>query len=235
MNQLKKVLNSPEPHLAVVITDLASERRTEFPDGAVDVVELRIDKFSNITPDAIRETCQAYRHIPLLATIRQSLEGGGWEGTNTERRKLFKAILPYVDAIDIELASGDVKTVQLAKDAGKVVIASSHDFEKTPSERELALRRRKALYELGADYFKIAATADSEAELGRLVKLVTRFKQDKNTIAVAMGSYGPLSRVVLPALGSRLTYASVSKVAVAPGQMDYLETRGLLDKLYPAS
>jgi 3-dehydroquinate dehydratase-1 len=170
--------------------------------------------------------------LPTLLTIRTADEDGGWNDTEPKRLELFTKLMPHYDGADVEIASPIFsEVIAVAHDLGKVVIASSHDFLGTPSLQALEDLHSQAQEE-GADYTKIAATANTGEEYRRL-KTFTRNNQ--NVIVVAMDRYGPLSRIALPGLGSHLTYASSSSsTAVAPGQMNYEDTDRLLRKVYPS-
>jgi 3-dehydroquinate dehydratase-1 len=70
------------------------------------------------------------------------------------------------------------------------------------------------------------------AELRTLLD-VTRAAGARPVATLAMGPLGPLSRFVLSAAGSLLTYASVG-TPTAPGQMPLAELAVLVRRLFPA-
>jgi 3-dehydroquinate dehydratase-1 len=61
----------------------------------------------------------------------------------------------------------------------------------------------------------------------------TLAQRTAGVVTLGMGPWGPLTRVVLPAAGSLLTYGSVGR-PTAPGQVSVAELRGLFDSLLPA-
>ena len=83
---------------------------------------------------------------------------------------------------------------------------------------------------MGADITKIAAMALGGKDVQRLAAFTIE-NADKNIITIAMGSEGTCSRVLFPALGSLLTYASLGE-STAPGQLPYSDTFDILRRLY---
>jgi 3-dehydroquinate dehydratase-1 len=110
------------------------------------------------------------------------------------------------------------------------VMLSTHDFDATPPRTELLARVARA-FDAGADVAKVAAHAPSLAELQVLLD-VTRGVSPAPIVTLAMGATGPLSRLVLPAAGSLLTYAAAG-APTAPGQLPLDELAALFDRLLP--
>jgi len=111
------------------------------------------------------------------------------------------------------------------------VILSAHAFDAMPPEDALRAAIERAA-ELGADLTKIAALAGDAEELRRLLA-VTLAARDRHVVTLAMGPMGPLSRLVLPAAGSLLTYGHVGR-PTAPGQLGVAELAAELRRLYPS-
>lgn len=232
MNRLQETLDCQGPSLAVTITDELDDQTLSNVLGTADVAEYRVDKFPYLESDYIISQARRLKKLPILATIRIGEEGGDYAGTEEERIRLFSLLMGLVDGVDVELASKSAsEVIDIAHQSGKVAVVSMHDFTSTPSVGNLYDRYWQA-NELGADYVKFAISANTAQEFQRLAAF-TISHGDENLITVAMGSYGPISRVVLPALGSRLTYAFSGNSAIAPGQMDFRETRELLYRLIP--
>ena len=131
----------------------------------------------------------------------------------------------------MEIASPIARTaIEAARIAGKLAIASFHDFERTPDARSLA-GRVEAGRALGADVVKIAAQVRGAADLRTLARvLVERDDAGPGLIVIGMGDAGVASRVLFPALGSLLTYASAG-TQTAPGQLALDEAVALLRRL----
>src|SRR5258705_10208851 len=106
MATLRERLADEVPLVAVSFGDDAAERDAALVrDLGVDVAELRIDWYSAIEPDHVRAQVDRFRGLPTLATIRSKAEGGHWSGGEPDRLRLFEAVLPAVDAIDVELSA----------------------------------------------------------------------------------------------------------------------------------
>ena len=135
MNAFRSLLDSDRPAIAVSFTDTDPERlAAEAATAAVDVAELRIDRFADTSTTHVVETVRSFGALHTLATIRSRQEGGTWTRPDTERLNLFSAVIPWVDGVDIELSSVDIRTdvIDDAHRNGKLVIVSYHNFEATP-------------------------------------------------------------------------------------------------------
>jgi 3-dehydroquinate dehydratase-1 len=220
------------PLVAVPFDDRAARAEVAaLAARGLDVAELRVDLFGSVERDHVLGLLPAFAGVATLATIRSAAEGGGWKGPEPERLALYRALAPHVDAIDVEIASGIARdAIASARDAGKLAIASFHDFEKTPSVEALGavVAQGRAL---GAGVVKIAAAARSPADLRALARVLVS-RDDLGMIVIGMGAEGVASRVLFPALGSLLTYASVDR-QTAPGQLPLDELVALLRRLTP--
>jgi 3-dehydroquinate dehydratase-1 len=223
------------PAVAVSFTDADKAFDIEEARQAgVALAELRIDLFADQTPDAVIETAKRLRGLPLLATIRMAEEGGGWRGGEASRLALFKAVLPYVDGIDVELRASD--TLAALQEplllTGKTLVVSHHDFSATPGAEQLADIARRAV-EARADIVKVAATIVEEDDLNILAGFLTS-RPAPNLVVIGMGERGLVTRMLFPALGSLFTFAGKGERASAPGQISYERMLSLLSTLYPA-
>lgn len=221
------------PRIAVSFRDKTPKSKiTEAKRLGVDIAELRIDLFSSLKPSCVLKETAKFKGIPTIATIRSEVEGGKWRFHDEKRLELFQAVIPKVDAIDIELSSKFILglVVQTARRAKKLVIISYHNFERTPELGELNQIRELA-ESSGADIVKIAAMARTPADF----KALARFTVDhaaSGIITVAMGQEAAVSRIVFPALGSLVTYAHLGK-PTAPGQLGLKLVSALMKKLAP--
>lgn len=196
----------------------------------LDLAELRIDHFARQDAAHVRATLGRYAGVPTLATIRIAAEGGGWAGSEAERAKLFLALLDAADAVDVELAAADVlaEVGPAARAAGRLVIASHHDFAATPAPTALADVVARA-HAAGADVVKIAAAVRGPEDVRALARVLIE-PAPIGRIAIGMGEAGLATRVLFPALGSLVTYAHVGHVT-APGQLPLDELVALLRRL----
>jgi len=199
--------------------------------SGVDILELRIDTFSHCDTDHVAAETRRLSALPLLGTIRSAAEGGGWKGSGQERLALFRAILPHVGAVDIELASTDIldDVIAGAHTAGLAVVGSHHNFTATPPDPVL-----DAVVEAGgragADIVKVAARCNSPADLRRLAAFTLRHAH-RSVVVIGMGPAGMLSRIFFPALGSLLTYTFLGAPS-APGQLNSEDTVKYLKFFY---
>lgn len=208
--------------VGIAETSRALRLAAKLPAGTIDLLEVRLDAFES-APDlgAIA--------LPLLATARRPDEGGRNDLTAGERASRYLAVLPHVDAIDVELASWRELTgvVAAARDAGMRVIASFHDFAGMPRPAALrALQRRAAA--AGADAFKAAVTPTTAGELGALIGLLDAAPLP--TAVMGMGALGRVSRLAAAACGSALNYGWIERPNVA-GQWSARELRARLAEL----
>jgi 3-dehydroquinate dehydratase I len=233
MNRLQEVLRADQPSVAAVVTSPLENHMLESVIANADVIEMRADLFPSQEIDYLRKQAQILGRIPLLLTVRSSLEGGAWDGGDGDRWRLYEDLIEVVDGVDFEMDSMHIRHWIREKtiNAGKVCILSKHDFSDTNSVEELVAKYNRNIY--GADYLKFACTVNDVTAYKRLAEFTVSCGEQGKLISVGMGMYGPLSRITLPSLGSRLTYAFVGDVAVAPGQMNLQTTREIVDQLYP--
>ena len=209
-----------------------------------DVVEWRVDWYEDIFDFAkTEETMKALREVlgetPILFTFRTSKEGGekSIETENNVELNQNAAKTGLVDLVDVEAFTGDdaVKAVvETAHANGVKVIASNHDFHKTPAKDEIVSRLRK-MQELGADIPKIAVMPQNKKDVLTLLSATEEMESeyaDRPIITMSMSGTGVISRLCGEVFGSALTFGAVGKVS-APGQMgieDLTTVLGLLHK-----
>ncbi|MDO8726080.1 MAG: type I 3-dehydroquinate dehydratase [Candidatus Methanoperedens sp.] len=191
-----------------------------------DILELRTDLLGSDAHQALQEIKKT--GLPVIITNRMKQEGGSWKGSEDERIRTLISLLPAADAVDIELCAKDRdEVVKKAREAGKTVIISTHDFQKTPGN-DIMNRIINDSFAAGADIAKLAVMPNSLSDVLRLLDVTLHSKAAVCTIA--MGETGKYSRVVAPIYGSVLTYGYVEK-ATAPGQLRVDELRQILKLL----
>lgn len=202
-------------------------------EGA-DILELRIDLFRSIEKDYIVKLIKSIKGkgLPIIATIRKKEEDGKRYISDDERLKLFNAVIPLVDAIDIELESKSIlkEVIRKAHANKKTIIISYHNLTGTPLNAKLEDMIKKAS-KIGGDIVKIAAFTNSKEDVIRLMKIILKYKS-KNIIIISMGSKGVISRVFFPFMGSLLTYGYIN-VPSAPGQFPINILIEELRRFYP--
>jgi len=230
MNIGKLRLGSTPRIVAVIVDGENTKAIAAAKKNGADLLELRIDCFKRHDTDYIQKIIKdvGAEKLPAIATIRSKAEGGRYNLKDAERLKIFKAIMPLVDAVDIELSSKKILNgvIKEAHRFKKRVIVSYHDFRNTPAEGQLNAiikNSRKA----GGDIVKIAAFAKDKRDIIRLASLNI---SQNDIITIAMGRLGVVSRLFFPMLGSLLTYCSVTKSS-APGQMPLKTAAKLLKEI----
>lgn len=199
------------PKVVASITSM-DEAKEAVALGA-DIIEARVD----LSPEEPQRLVDGVYRLnkPVIVTIRPTWEGGAFKGSDRERAKLFKALVPVADYIDVELRAENVdEIVALTEGTDALSIVSYHDFEKMPGKKEM-LDIIVRCHEKG-DIAKLAATPASLRDVLRLFEVTLKSKRP--LCAIAMGEVGAHSRIVAPVYGSLLTYGYVRK-PVAPGQM----------------
>lgn len=227
-----KLLFYKRPLIAGVVTEAEALKQSSVAEA--DILELRIDMFDISEQRNLDEIITRAKvfNKPLIATIRSEREGGKRFIDDDTRYRLFKEIIPSVDAVDIELSSENLfdRLKPLIEKENKILIGSYHNFNDTPKDsiiEEIFLRAKKK----GADIVKIAVTALDREDLIRMASFTIRYRND-NIITISMGEYGKPSRLLFPALGSMITYAALTGTS-APGQFSvdevarYFKTFGL--------
>jgi len=203
-------------------------------DGA-DLIELRADLCDDPRPETLPGLLARLRtsRRPVILTARAAAEGGR-PMDEARRRALYAAGLPHADAIDLEIASSALaaELVPQARAAGKLVVLSAHALQATPPAAAL-LQLVDRAEALGADVTKLVTYAADLADL-RVLLEVTLVARARGIVTLAMGPAGPLSRVVLPAAGSLLTYGHVGRPTAASGQLPVAELAALLRRFFPA-
>ena len=174
----------------------------------------------------------------LLFTIRTQRQGGSFPNDAAAYRRfctqaLTSAQLDYLDLEDTTAAEDSRALMTLAHEMGVRVIASYHDFEKTPAVEEI-LEKLCSLRAMGADILKTAYMPTKTSDVATLLLATARFREEDAAkhplITMSMGEIGQISRLVGAAFGSMLTFATVGECS-APGQMPIEAVRAAMTRL----
>lgn len=211
----------------------------------VDIAEWRVDWFEHaFNFSKVKDTLEDLRAVlgdtPLLMTFRTSKEGGekSIEGDDYAIFNIKVAETGYVDLIDVEAFTGDdivKKIISGAHNAGVNVIASNHDFDKTPDKDDIISRLRK-MQDLGADILKIAVMPTNKKDVLTLLAATEEMYSDyadRPIITMSMAGTGVISRLCGEVFGSSLTFGAAGK-ASAPGQMGVNDLSTVLALLHNA-
>ncbi|MDX2117944.1 MAG: type I 3-dehydroquinate dehydratase [Planctomycetota bacterium] len=206
-----------------------------------DLVELRIDEvFSGGTQaDMELEIRRILRLVaacplPTIVTCRSAREGGAYDGDESARVSLYERLGTasgtgehpprYLDfELESYVASENIRQkINLAvdhphqtRDLSTSLILSNHDFQQRPADlhrRVLRMREQPA-----ARVHKFAFRCRSLRDNLELFEMLSQ--RDTPLIALGMGEFGLMSRVLAPKFGGFLTFAALRPAgATAPGQ-----------------
>lgn len=205
----------------------------------VDIVEWRADFFAHTTDSsAVNEAILAIRRIicdtPLLYTIRTAREGGKSSLSFEQYAALIQQASqnPLIDAVDVEILSGskdDVANLISTTKQTAIVIASSHDFTRTPAKEEL-IERLCYMDACRADVCKLAVMPQSAEDVLTLLAATSKAREliNRPIITMSMGKLGLISRLCGEVFGSALTFGCAGQ-ASAPGQIDAKELKAVLE------
>lgn len=223
--------------------DILAEARAirELP---ADLVEWRVDFLNNVSSLSLltvltflSELRNELGDLPLLFTFRTKREGGEKSISPQAYEELYKSILSsgLIDLIDVELFLGrDIvsRLVAKAHEHGVAVIASNHDFKRTPPKEDI-LDRLEEMQELGADIAKIAVMPESTQDVEVLMDATATFTKYASVpaIAMSMGELGLASRTTGERFGSAVTFGTAGK-ASAPGQLPATELKEILETVH---
>lgn len=201
-----------------------------------DLIEFRADAFSN-TKEALDELARlraAVPDLPVLFTFRTQREGGNTPLSEADYADLLRNVARKhaADLVDLEWA--DPQFENLLSDmhaAGVPVVASNHDFNMTPEAEEIFSRLKK-MEEAGADIVKAAFMPKKEGDVRNVISasLESCQKIGAPHLLISMGKTGEFTRTNAEFLGSAFTFGCLPGEASAPGQIDTVELRRLLEE-----
>jgi 3-dehydroquinate dehydratase/shikimate dehydrogenase len=228
MTMLCVPILADEPAIAKRDAILAAEKGADIVEFRVDLLmeadlslEARIAQIKNLVAES---------PLPCIVTCRPEWEGGLYAGGEDERVSMFEALgtAEHPPAyIDVELkaytASANIRQkINLAVDHPKQerhvrtrLILSSHDFTGRPADLTRKILAMQA--EPACAVVKVAYRARSIRDNLELFDILS--ERQKPTIALGMGEFGLMSRVLAPKFGGFLTFAALrDESATAPGQ-----------------
>lgn len=145
--------------------------------------------------------------------------GTGLAVSEKKRAEIYKDILEYVNYVDVEIKSSIAEQViKEARRKKRGVIASYHNFSKTPSFKTLKVIYREGR-RLNPDIIKIAAKVNKTDELFSLLAFTHKYSQKFPLVIAPMGvSFA--ERIIPLYLGSAFTYIALT-AKTASGQITY--------------
>lgn len=207
-----------------------------------DIVEFRVDRFEHcFEHDSIRDVLAGLREIlgeiPLIFTFRTKDEGGEAEVGNSVYADLIEKACEsgLIDIVDVEVLrqGGSESIIEAAHSHGVKVVASHHDFEKTPYKDEI-LKDFMEMQKTSADILKIAVMPQGIGDVKLLMEAAEEMANehaDRPIVAISMSEKGTVSRVAAEAFGSAITFGAASN-ASAPGQMGVEDLRDALEDFH---
>lgn len=208
-----------------------------------DCIELRIDWFEEVMEwdkvlELLREIRERIGNTVLLFTFRTKNEGGEKDISGKAYKTLCENACQsgYIDMVDVEAFKEEgllADICAIAHKNGVYVVASNHDFVKTPSEIELT-ERLHFMDQAGADIPKIAVMPQNARDVITLLSATLLYQENggkKPVITMSMGKTGAISRISGELFGSTVTFAAVGKTS-APGQMTIEEVRRMINILH---
>jgi len=202
--------------VGIVDSAPALRKSTALPRGTCDFLEWRADHLGAGIPKS---------RLPWIVTARHPAEGGAGNLAAAQRRELLLRLLPAAALVDVEIRSIASMRVVLeeARSLGVGLVASFHDFRKTPAASILRGKVREAA-EAGAAVAKIATAVDSPSDIAKLLALLENAPLP--LAVMGMGTHGKTSRLLFAGCGSVLNYGWISKPNV-PGQWSAVGLRAL--------
>lgn len=211
----------------------------------MDLMEWRADWFEGVEDiEKVKEVLAKVREVlgdtPLLFTFRTKKEGGVHEMDTEAYVSLNKSVAAtgMADLIDVEIFTGDeivTDLIAFIHENQTKVVASNHDFGKTPAQSDIVYRLRK-MQDMNADIPKIAVMPQSKKDVLTLLAATEEMASgyaDRPIITMSMSGMGSISRLACEVFGSCLTFGSGS-MASAPGQIGAEELYGVLQSVHNA-
>lgn len=241
------VIGEGRPKICVPVMGRTGEEILENAEKVcalpADIIEWRADWYDKVfEEDCLRKVLESLRSIfgekPLLFTFRSIQEGGERAVSPDQYLALGQKVCAFgwADALDVELFMDAKVTKELIDRAhrqGKAVMASNHDFIKTPDKDEI-IRRLILMDEMGADILKIAVMPKTPSDVLKLLEATEetgRLYTDKPLVTMSMGPVGLISRLCGETFGSAMTFGAGDK-ASAPGQMPAKQLKKVLDSIH---
>ena len=221
--------------------DLMKQAQRAGKEPGVDAVEWRVDLYEHaLWPAQVLAALRAMRgalgDIPLLFTCRTAREGGELEIETEDyyALNLTAARSGLVDLVDVETDTAEDVAEHIAQlhELGMKVVASHHDFEKTPEDAVLRACLERG-WEVGGDISKLAVMPQCPEDAERLLAVAKAVhdENDRPLIAISMGGLGIASRTEGERCGSAMTFASLDR-ASAPGQIPVYQLRRELERIH---
>ncbi|MCL2318693.1 MAG: type I 3-dehydroquinate dehydratase [Treponema sp.] len=193
----------------------------------VDIAELRVDCLDPDERFLIRRFPEM-AGIPVILTIRRTVDGGKYVGGEGSRIKILGKGLAFADAdrrrnfayVDLEEDLNVPSLEEAARTFGTRIIRSWHNLNGVDEDLAGKLRR---LRRVGDELVKTSVMPRSLDDVVKVYK-TARETADIDKILLCMGEYGVNTRILAEHLGSRISYTTPAGEGDlhlgAPGQLD---------------
>lgn len=211
--------------------------------AGAQMIEWRVDHFEEYYDtmaivDILEQLRGIIGNLPLLYTFRTADEGGASSICKYAYRKVNECAIKsgFVDLVDVEIHREEMAVsfvIETAHEHGVYVIASYHDFEKTPNGMTL-INELKLMQSKGADILKLAMMPQGIQDVLKLWTVTCECPEygiTQPVITMSMGDMGSISRVAGEFFGSAVTFGVAGKSS-APGQLEAEKLRQVLDILH---
>ncbi|MDY5576460.1 MAG: type I 3-dehydroquinate dehydratase [Lachnospiraceae bacterium] len=243
MLQVRNVrIGEGKPKICVPIRTINEAEYIAYELGnSVDLAEFRIDYLKEVHDEeqlssVLDKVHQKLGDIPLLCTLRTANEGGEMNVNDEEYERILNWCIDSqkIDILDVEIFRNEKMFRRVCDRAHQndiSVLASNHDFAKTPEKQEM-VSRLMHMERNGADIAKIAVMPQHREDVLELLSATSIAKTCINipVVTISMGKLGMVSRVAGEVFGSCITFG-VGKKASAPGQIDAEKLKEILDIL----
>lgn len=207
--------------LCIVITGPSYEQafaQIETVLSYAKLVELRLDLFEKIDLKVLQELRSRFS-IPMIFTLRKS-----FLSEKKRRELLFSLASLQPDYLDLEssLPRRFIEKITIHFPHVKIILSYHSTIGKIHPLEQIYQKMKK----IKAHFYKIALTTPTTPECLRFLCWAREKKE--NIIAVSLGPYGQLSRIIAPMIGNSFTYACIE--APFEKSLNQLPGKILLDR-----
>ena len=165
-----------------------------------DLLEVRLDRFGK-APDF--SELLAAKPKPVIMSCRRGQDGGGWEGTETERLALLRqCIISKADHVEIELDVAD--QIRPFPPAKRVI--SYTNLRETPADIADIYAQAQTKK---PDVIKLTTLARTPEEAWPLMQILA--KPAVPTVVVGLGKPGIMLSILGKKIGAPWTYAALER------------------------
>lgn len=198
--------------LAIIVKGKRAEiekiLKGSYPEKSL--FEFRIDLME---PEAVKalSDLKYEAQLPIIFTLRSAEQGGEFKGSEKERLNLlFSYLALKVDYVDLEYHIDPAFVSHVKKSFPNTkIIASFHDFEKTPKNLDQAFEK---MHTFSADIYKICTYANTSSDSLRMLNFIQSSRRQKKPVAgMCLGPLGTVTRILAPIVDSLVTYIPSGK------------------------